>query len=113
MSLIILFIRFTIIRSVLSTIFNIYIYIYVCLFYIGIATHYIASNKISELEKLIETECPENPSEARKVILSILKSMHQAPPNPLIKEEMASFVDNNINIKNHTNIIKPNKDIIA
>ena len=49
------------------------------LLHTGIATHYITSNKIPQLEQLIEKELTTtNADEARKVLQQILKHLHEA-----------------------------------
>ena len=79
------------------------------LLHTGIATQYITSNKIPQLEQLIETELTTtNADEARKVLQQILKHLHEAPP--VTPEEIQKL---GAVAKNHTNVIRDNADIIT
>jgi len=47
----------------------------------GIATHYVPSEKIEEVEKLIVENCTDDPKKSRDVITDILKGVSQKPDN--------------------------------
>ena len=79
------------------------------LLHAGIATHYITSNKIPQLEQLIEKELTTtNTEDARKVLQQILKHLHEAPPVTADDiQKVGSFA------KNHTNVIRDNIEMIT
>jgi len=73
----------------------------------GIATHYIPSSKLPELEAAIEQQVYVNPVEARKTVSAILKGLNESPP---ITPEQIEAVGGG---RNHTTIIRDNKELIS
>ena len=73
----------------------------------GIATHYIPSARLPELEQQIEEQLTPDPEKARKQLRDILKSYHEEPPSTA--EQVAEAGGG----RNHTTIIKDNMDKIT
>jgi enoyl-CoA hydratase/carnithine racemase len=73
----------------------------------GIATHYIPSAKLPELEAAIEQQVYVNPVEARKTVSGILKGLNESPPVTPEQVEAAGGG------RNHSNLIRDNKELIT
>lgn len=73
----------------------------------GIATHYIPSSKLPELEAAIEQQVAVNPVEARKTVHAILKGLNESPP--ATPEQIAAAGGG----RNHTTLLRDNKDLIT
>lgn len=76
------------------------------LVFTGIATHYIPSSKLGELEQKIAESQADSTDESRKELRSILKTISESPP--ITPEEIEAAGSG----RNHTNIIRNNIDTI-